>query len=96
MVLMLVIYQKLDLYRIRRSEEHLAHHIKALEIPLWITTQGEIEASVDGEDSHYGKDGGDTMPPMFEVFVKSLSPNPTDQNYTQLEFSTFRVPMGGQ
>ena len=90
-VVLLVIYQKLDLRRIRRNEEQLAERLRALE-ETW------IETPVDVNNNRPHVEGGsraDTLP-MFWVDLETLAPHSTGRNYVQLEHSTFQVPVQGE
>ena len=79
--LILAIHQKLDMRRIHRIEEALTVRLRVLEDGMWL------------EDINNNRT---ETPPMYHVDVESLTPHATDQNYVQLEFSTFRVPTGGE
>ena len=88
-VVLLVIYQKLDLRHIRRNEEQLAERLRALEEGTW------IEMPVDMNNNWPHMEGGSRadMPPMFRVDLETLAPHCMDRNYVQLEHSTFQVPV---
>ena len=91
-VILLVIYQKLDLRRIRRNEERFAEWLRALEEETWIETR------VDVNNNRPHMEGGaraDTLP-MFQVDLETLAPHSTDRNYVQLEHSTFQVSVQGE
>ena len=79
-VVLLVIYQKLDLQHIRRNEEWLAEWLRALEEETW------IEMPVDVNNNRPHMEGGS----------RALAPHSMDRNYVQLEHSTFQVPVQGE
>ena len=91
-MVLLVIYQKLDLQHIHRNEEWLAERLRALEEGTW------IEMSVDMNNNWPHVEGGSRVdtPPMFRVDLETLAPHSMDRNYVQLEHSTFQVPVSGE
>ena len=88
-VVLLVIYQKLDLRRIRRNEERLAERLRALEEGTWI----EMPVDVNNNPPHMEGGSRADTPPMFRVDLETLAPHCMDRNYVQLEHSTFQVPV---
>ena len=70
--------------------------MSALESLLWTLTQGDVEMSLAMDYTQSGERGGDVMPPMFEVALESLVPHSMSQNYLQLEYSMFQVPVEGE
>ena len=95
-VLILVIYQKLDLNQIRQNEERLRSQVETLENPVWYATQGDVEVNdMDGE-SYSQMGSGNTTPPMYEVSVETLTSHPINSNYCQIQLHTFQVSTGGE
>ena len=78
MVLIFVVHQQLDLRRIRREEEHLMHHIRAMEHSLW---PEEDSSNEDPESAGNLWSSGDMTLPMIEVMLESIVSHPTDPNY---------------
>ena len=78
MVLIFIIHQQLDLHHIRREEECLMHHIRAMEHSLW---PEEDSSNEDPESAGNLWSSGDTTLPMIEVIRESIVSHPTDPNY---------------
>ena len=87
-VVLLVIYQKLDLRHIHCKEERLAEWLRALE-ETWI----KMPVDVNNNWPHVEGGSKADTPPMFRVDLETLAPHSTDRNYVQLEHSTFQVPV---
>ena len=89
-VLVLVIYQKMDLNRIQRTERHIAQRMRAIDIAL--STHGQA----DEESDIIAGRGGDVTPPMVKFALESLRPHPANPDYVQLQYSMFRMPAEGE
>ena len=94
-VLVLVIYQKMDLNRMQRTEQHIAQRMRAIDIAL--STHGQADEESDVMMDYYiaGR-GGDVTPPMVEFALESLYPHPANPDYVQLQYSTFQMPAEGE
>ena len=94
-VLALVVYQKMDLNRMQRTEQYIAWQMRAVDRALW--TRGQADEESDIMTDYYIADrSGDVMPPMVEFALESLCPHPVNWNYVQLQYSTFQMPVAGE
>ena len=94
-VLFIVIYQKMDLNRMQWTERRIAQRMRAIDIALW--TRGQVDEESDVMTDYYIADrSGDVMPLMVEFALESLCPHPVNQNYVQLQYSTFQMPVEGE
>ena len=94
-VLALVVYQKMDLHRMQRTEQRIAWQMRAVDRALW--TCGQADAESDVMTDYYIADrSGDVTPPMVEFALESLHPHPVNWNYVQLQYSTFQMPVEGE
>ena len=94
-VLVLVIYQKMDLNRMQWTERRIAQRMRAFDIAL--STRGQADEESDVMMDYYiaGR-GGDVTPPMVEFALESLHPHPANPDYIQLQYSMFRIPAEGE
>ena len=94
-VLALVVYQKMDLNRMQRTEQCIARQMRAVDRALW--TRGQADEELDVMTDYYIADrSGDMTPPMVEFALESLYPHPVHRNYVQLQYSTFQMPVEGE
>ena len=71
-VLALVVYQKMDLNRMQRTEQRIAQRMRAVDRALW--THGQADEELDVMTDYYIADrSGDVMPPMVEFALEFLS-----------------------
>ena len=94
-VLVLVIYQKMDLNRMQQTERHIARRMRAIDIALSTCGQADEESDVM-MDYYIAGRGGDVTPPMVEFALESLRPHPANLDYIQLQYSMFRMPAEGE
>ena len=94
-VLTLVVYQKMDLNRMQRTEQRITQRMRAVDRALW--TRGQADEESDIMTDYYIADrSGDVTPPMVEFALESLCPHPVNRNYVQLQYSTFQMPVEGE
>ena len=94
-VLVLVIYQKMDLNRMQRTEQRIAQRMRAIDIVLSTRGQADEESNVM-TDYYIAGRGGDVMPQMVEFALESLRPHPAHPDYVQLQYSMFWMPVEGE
>ena len=94
-VLALVVYQKMDLNRMQRTEQCIARQMTAVDRALW--THGQVDEESEVMTDYYIADrSGDMTPPMVEFALESLRPHSVNWNYVQLQYSTFQMPVEGE
>ena len=94
-VLVLVIYQKMDLNRMQWTEQRIARRMRAIDIALLTRGQADEESDIM-MDYYIAGRGGDVTPPMVEFALESLCPHPANLDYIQLQYSMFRMPAEGE
>ena len=69
--------------------------MRAIDIALW--TRGQADEESDVMTDYYKADrSGDVRPPLVKFALESLCPHPLNQNYVQLPYSTFQMPVKGK
>ena len=81
-VLALVVYQKMDLNRMQRTEQCIARRMRAVDRALWTCGQADEESDIM-TDYYIADRSGDVTPPMVKFALESLRPHPVNRNYVQ-------------